>query len=183
MQASADLIRLNWGCGPFTSPGWINADVRPAPGVDVLVQTGAALPLSDASVDLIVGMHVLQDFAYPDVVPALRELHRVLRPGGWLRLGLPDLDRAIRAYQAHEAGYFYIPDRDARSIGAKFVTQMIWYGSVRTPFNEDFGRESLRTAGFGEVLRCEFGRTASGRPALCTLDNRPRESLFLEASK
>jgi hypothetical protein len=34
------------------------------------------------------------------ITPALRELRRLLVPRGVLRLGLPDLDRAIDAYRA-----------------------------------------------------------------------------------
>lgn len=45
---------------------------------------GAALPLRDASVDLAVASHALEECASPEV--AMRELARVLRPGGVLRV-------------------------------------------------------------------------------------------------
>ena len=54
----------------------------------------------------------------PRPAAALGELHRVLKPGGVLRLALPDLDRGIAAYQNGQADYFHVPDDDARSIGA-----------------------------------------------------------------
>jgi hypothetical protein len=53
---------------------------------------------------------------------------------------------------------------------------------VRTPFTFDYAREVLQDAGFRDVRRCEFGRTQSGFPELASLDNRPRESLFVEAT-
>src|SRR5438105_1702168 len=114
---------LNLGCGPRIARGWLNLDARPVAGAirgDVL----AGLPFRDASVDCIAAIHVLQDLAYPDIAPALAELRRVLKPRGVLRLAVPDLDRAIRAYLAGDEAYFHVPDADAKSAGAKLVTQI-----------------------------------------------------------
>jgi SAM-dependent methyltransferase len=49
----------------------------------------AALPFAPASFDLATSFEVLYHRAVPDDVAALRELARVLRPGGWLLLRLP----------------------------------------------------------------------------------------------
>jgi hypothetical protein len=51
---------------------------------------------------------------------------------------------------------------------------------VRTPFTFDFAKEWLLRAGFEQVLRCRFGESA-GHAWLAALDNRERESLFVEA--
>lgn len=143
----------------------------------------SGLPIAESSLDYIVAIHVLQDLPYPDVLPALRELLRMLKPGGTLRLGLPDLDRAIDAYRRGDSGYFYVPDADARSLGAKLVVQIIWYGSVRTPFTWGLIGELATAAGFAEVTRCAYRWTASGWPDIVELDNRQRETLFVEATK
>src|SRR5215471_15542225 len=115
------LQRLNWGCGPCIAPGWINADRKIGAGVDLACDIRDGLPLASNHFDYVVGIHALQDLSYPDLLPALGELHRVLKPGGVLRLGLPDLDKALQAYLWKDAGYFYVPDRDARSIGGKLI--------------------------------------------------------------
>ncbi len=169
------------GCGPDLRAGWVNADRTAAPGVDVCGDLCAGLPLASETFDVVVAMHVLQDIAWPDLPAALAELRRLLRPGGVLRLGLPDLDRAIDAYRRGDAGYFFVPDADATSIGGKLVTQAIWYGSVRTPFTFDFACEWLLRAGFRDPLRCGFGQTRHGGDGIVELDNRERESLFVEA--
>lgn len=159
----------------------MNVDRLPLPGVDVVADLRGGLPLPGRCFAWALALHVLQDLAYPEVVPALRELRRVLVPGGVLRLGLPDLDRAIDAYRRGDAAYFFVPDRDARAPGAKLVAQVVWYGSVRTPFTFDCIREMLATAGFADVRRCEFRASTHGPAALAGLDNRERESLFVEA--
>jgi predicted SAM-dependent methyltransferase len=177
------MLKLNMGCGPCLAPGWINLDTVACKGLDVRGDLRAGLPLAADSVDCIAGIHLLQDLAWPEFGPALRELRRVLKPGGTLRLALPDLDKAIRAYLEGDAGYFYVSDRDAVSLGAKLVTQIIWYGSVRTPVNFEFMREWLAQSGFRDIRRCGFRSTASPHAELATLDNRERESLFIEAVK
>jgi SAM-dependent methyltransferase len=173
--------RLNVGCGPAAVPDWVNSDVRPGPGVDVVHDIRDGLPFRSASFDYAVAIHVLQDLPYVDVAGALQELRRVLGAGGCLRLGLPDLDRAVQAYRAGDRDYFYVPDDDARSIGGKLCVQVAWYGSVRTPFTYDFVEEIARRAGFSAVWRCRFGETGTAEPDIASLDNRERESLFVEA--
>ena len=177
------IRRLNVGCGPSAKPGWINADLSAAEGVDLVGDIRSGLALESGSMEYIVAIHVLQDLSYQDIPVALAELKRVLVPGGWLRLGLPDLDKAIQAYVAGDHAYFYVPEADAKQIGTKLVTQLVWYGSVRTPFTFDCIEEFLRRQNFCRVYRCEFQRTRSPHPDITALDNRPRESLFVEATK
>jgi SAM-dependent methyltransferase len=175
--------RLNWGCGPTPAAGWINADLLCAPGIELSgdIRNGLALP--DASIDYAVSIHALQDLPYPDIVPALRELRRVLKPDGVLRVAVPDLERSIQAWCRGDAAYFYIPDADARSVGSKLIVQAIWYGSTRTPFTWDFLDEVADASGFRRFTRCKFHQTESRWPAIVELDNRERESLFAEAMK
>jgi SAM-dependent methyltransferase len=176
------VLRLNLGCGPNVVPGWVNMDIRPVPGA-IQGDLRSGLPLPDAGVDCIAAIHLIQDLPYPDIAPALAEMRRVLKPGGTLRLAVPDLDRAIRAYLAGDAAYWYVPEEHARSAGAKLVTQIVWYGSVRTPCTWDFLREWLLGARYRDVRRCDFGATASPFPELALLDNRERETLFVEATR
>jgi hypothetical protein len=91
------IARLNRACGPTPAAGRIDADRLRAPGIARSGDIRARRPRADDVVDYAVAIHGLQDLAYLDVVPALQELRRVLRPQGLLRLGLPDLDRALAA--------------------------------------------------------------------------------------
>jgi SAM-dependent methyltransferase len=167
----------------MTAVGWLSSDRRAGPGVDLPCDIRDGLPLVDGVVAYAVAMHALQDLAWDEVAPALRELARVLARGGALRIGVPDLDRAIAAYLRGDGAYFHVPDADARTVGAKLVTQIVWYGSVRTPFTFDFAAEALGRAGFRDPVRCAFGETASPWPDIVALDNRERETLFVEARR
>jgi ubiquinone/menaquinone biosynthesis C-methylase UbiE len=175
--------RLHWGCGPITPFGWVNSDVAPGPGVDVVADIRRGLPLPAEAFDYVVSIHALPELSYPEQDGALAELYRVLRPGGVLRLGLPDMARAARAYLANDLDYFLIGDDVVRCAAGKMIVQLTWYGRSRCLFTAEFIQELLERNGFRDVAHCAYQQTASGIPGIVELDDRPLESLFVEARR
>lgn len=174
------IRRLHWGCGNITPRGWINSDIAAGPGIDVSCNTLDGLPLDDG-IDLISSQHALPDLKIYDQVAALRELYRVLKPGGLLRLCLPDLDLAIAAYQSDQRDYFGVWDWD--TISGNFITHILWHNYSRTPFTYEFAEELLRKAGFRDVHRVSYRQTTSPYPDSVELDQRQEESFYVEAFK
>jgi SAM-dependent methyltransferase len=183
MSSDESVRRLNWGCGSWPEPGWINSDRKDGPGIDLSCDIRDGLPLEDGSIDYAVTIHALPEVPYPDLVPALQELRRVLKPGGVLRLVLPDLEKGIQAFLAGDSDYFVVPDEDAKSLGAKLAVQLTWYSYSSSLFTHDYVEELLEKAGFAKAVRCDYRQTASPFPEIVELDNRERESLFVEAEK
>jgi predicted SAM-dependent methyltransferase len=175
--------RLNWGCGSHIAPGWINSDVKAATGVDLVADVRHGLPLVSGSMDYVVSVHALPELSYSEQVPVLSELRRVLRPGGALRLALPDLRKGIDAYLRGDLGYFKVDEDAAKTLGGRFIAHMLWYGYSRTLFTVDFAGELLERAGFVDVVACEAGQTASEFAEIVALDNREDESFFIEARR
>ena len=175
--------RLNWGCGGHTLPGWINSDQKDDPAIDLSCDIRQGLPLETGSIDYAVSIHALPEVPLDGIVPVLQELRRVIKPGGVLRLALPDLLKGVAAYQRGDRDYFLVPDEDAQRLGAKLVTQLVWYGYSRTVFVPEFIEEMLYRAGFARVVHCEYRQTSSPFPQIVDLDNREAESLFVEAYK
>jgi SAM-dependent methyltransferase len=175
------VARLNLGSGARGEPGWINADLKRGPGVQLVGDVRDGLPFSSECLDQIVSIHMLSMVPLPDVRPLLRELRRVLKPGGVLRLGLPDLGKGVAAWQSGDAAYFTVPDADARSLSAKLITQLLWYGHSVSLFTPEFAEELLRDAGFERVHHCRHGESATADAGMTELDNRAGESFFVEA--
>jgi SAM-dependent methyltransferase len=175
--------RLNWGCGSHVAPGWINTDVKRDEGIDLVADIRSGLPIATGALDYAVSIHALPELSLPDQVPALRELLRVLRPGGVLRLGLPDLGRGIEAYLRGDQEYFKVDEAAASSIGGRFITHMLWHGYSRTIFTPDFAAELLAKAGFVDVRESAFRETRSGFSEITQLDNREDESFFIEGMR
>jgi SAM-dependent methyltransferase len=180
MGSRVATARLNWGCGAHPEPGWVNSDLKDGPGIELSCDIRDGLPVADETFDYVVSIHALPMISYGELVPVLQELRRVLRRGGVLRLGLPDLERAIHAYQTGDRSYFLVPDDDEASLSGKLITQLLWYGWTVTLFTEEFALELLQRAGFRDVHACPFQRTTSAHPDIVSLDNRPRESFFVE---
>jgi predicted SAM-dependent methyltransferase len=180
---SEQVRRLNWGCGTNPAPGWMNSDIKEAPGVHIVADIRGGLPLEAGAVEYAVSIHALQELPYRDQVPALRELRRVLEPGGVLRLCLPDLERGFEAYRRGDRDYFQVPDEDARTLGGKLAVQITWYGYSRMVYVPEAIEELLVAAGFGAVRHTRYGETVSRYPEIVELDGRAGESLFVEATK
>jgi ubiquinone/menaquinone biosynthesis C-methylase UbiE len=174
---------MNWGCGPITSYGWVNSDIQGWPGVDIVADIRNGLPVEDNSFDYIVSIHALPEIPYGDLDRTLSELRRVLTPGGILRLGLPDMDKAINAYRASDADYFLISDEEVKCISGRMIVQLLWRGQSRSLFTMEFAAELLARNGFRAICPCSFRETTSGISGITELDDRPMESLFIEAVK
>ena len=183
LEAETPVRRLHWGCGGFPAHGWINSDVGDYPGVEIVCDIRDGLPIETDSLDYVVSIHALPEIAYEDLDTTLQELRRVMKPGGVLRLALPDFEKAIHAYVNGDRDYFLIPDEEWERIGSKLVVQMIWYGHSRTLFTFDFVEEMMVKNGFSNVRRCTMGQTQSRHPEIVTLDNREKESMFVEGTK
>lgn len=172
------IRRLHWGCGARTPPGWVNSDLHPGDGVDIAGDILDGLPLEDGCMDYVVSHHALPELGIYQQVDALRELGRVLAPGGVLRLSLPDLDRAIAAYLDGRSDHFLVWDWD--TLAGNFISHVLWYNLTRTPFTVDFATEVLTKAGFTDVRPVAYGQTTSRHPEIVDLDDRQGESFYLE---
>jgi len=89
---------LNIGCGNHFHPAWINIDlVAQSPDV-IESDLTRGLPLEDESMDAVYHSHVLEHLSPNDAEVFLRECQRVLKPGGVLRVVVPDLEDIARHY-------------------------------------------------------------------------------------
>jgi SAM-dependent methyltransferase len=91
-------ILVNLGCGSRFHPDWVNLDLHSAhPGVQPC-DLSRGVPLADNSCDGVFNSALLEHLQPEDAARFLRECHRVLKPGGIFRLGVPDLESIARMY-------------------------------------------------------------------------------------
>ena len=89
---------LNLGCGTTWHPGWVNVDLAPAaPGI-LAHDLGRPLPFADCSFDAVYHAHVLEHLDAEDAAPFIKECVRVVKPGGIVRVVVPDLEAICRLY-------------------------------------------------------------------------------------
>ncbi len=92
------MICLNIGCGSRFHPAWTNIDANPiSPNVQ-FHDCRAGLPFPDHSFDVVYHSHVLEHFAKTEAPRFVQECFRALRPGGIIRVAVPDLESLARLY-------------------------------------------------------------------------------------
>ncbi len=86
-----DPLRLNFACGGSRWDGFVNSDTNREPGTEFVDLAKPPYPYEDGSAELIMISHAL--FMgnhgvpmHPDLKPIMAEFHRILKPGGWLRI-------------------------------------------------------------------------------------------------
>ena len=89
---------VNIGCGRQAHPEWCNLDLTAcAPGV-IEHDLRRGLPFADSSCDVVYHSHLLEHLRPDEAAQLLAECRRVLRPGGTLRIAVPDLEGIARQY-------------------------------------------------------------------------------------
>jgi predicted SAM-dependent methyltransferase len=181
-------IRLHLGCGRRVMEGWVNVDCFAAEGIAFEGDLREPLPFADSSVTMLYSEHVIEHLLPPEAGHFLRECHRVLQPGGIIRLGAPDAELYLRAYVSGDAAFF----DTARNIGSpvspldtpmKIINQMARMGGHHH-FAWDFQTLQLEMerAGFRQVVKGQPGRSVHS--GLCLDDpSHAFETLYAEATK
>lgn len=207
VRSGAGPLKVNLGAGLYVAEGWIHVDGNvhtmfagwPVPVLRRLYRAASTvqwlpedeylrrlrnyqfvhhvmekgIPFADASVDYVYSSHVVEHFFREDAERLMSEIHRVLKPGGRVRICVPDLEHAISLYRAGQKeaalGYFFEP------AGAGY------YRQHRYMYDFELMRGMLERAGFADVVRRAYREGAV--PDLDILDNRPEETLYVEAMK
>jgi predicted SAM-dependent methyltransferase len=92
------LQYLNLGCGNRYHPDWINMDITPRGQGVIRCDLTRGIPLPDGSCDVVYHSHLLEHLRRPDALSLIKECYRVLKPGGILRVAVPDLEQICRQY-------------------------------------------------------------------------------------
>ncbi len=191
LQLAGPCIKVNLGSALAVAPGWVNLDaslnalVAGAPSwleeyLRILRSNQFvhhnfkyALPLEDSSVDYIFSSHLLEHLFRDEAGQFLRECYRVLKPGGSARICVPDLHHALVLFSKGEKlkalEFFFVDSHTGRFNRHQYM------------YDFELLSAALHEAGFVGVTRCTFRQ---GRvPDLRILDNRPEETLYVEAQK
>ena len=181
-----EVLRINLCCGPVKLTGYVNIDIDPSADL-VLDLEKTLLPFSDASVDVVVCMSAINYFTRERAQVIIRDVHRVLRPGGIVRFGVQDLRILAEKYLRRDTNFFFqrLPDGGSRFPGETFADKFsLWY--CRSGFGKyvyDFETLALLfdRAGFVKIENRKYCESAL--PEIDAIDNRPEQMFYLEASK
>lgn len=136
-------LLLHVGSGNARLPGWTNVDVQPLPGVDVIADVTKGLDFSGAAA--VFSEHFLEHLAIDDALAFLLEVHRVLAPGGWLRLSTPNLDWVWLTHYRLEG------EGGEKRAAALAINRAFRGWRHQFLWNREMLEEALAACGFAEV--------------------------------
>ena len=91
------IRKLQLGAGSSRLAGWLNTDIEPGEGLAYLDAT-KPFPFEDGSIHYIFSEHVIEHLTYEEGKAMMAEAHRVLAPGGKMRISTPNLTRFIELF-------------------------------------------------------------------------------------
>jgi len=195
---NANSVRkLQLGSGPKVLDGWLNTDCRlgfPSKGFLDVTQR---FPMEDETFDYAFSEHLIEHLTYLQGLAMLRECHRVLKPGGTIRVACPDLRIIVGlcAPEKTEAQRCYIksmvdawlPDIGAYS-EAFVINNAVRNWGHKFLYDEETLTAALSSAGFTEARRflpCESDDPNLERLETPRLEDEAKffETLVIQATK
>ena len=179
--------KLHLCCGSKIFQDWINIDMNPKGDLTVDLREG--LPFADNSVELIYTEHSLEHFHREHDAPfLLGECLRVLKPGAWMRITVPDASLYMNYYigRLDPATAKKIQQSHNRFHGTAMDvvnSAFRWKHQHHYMYDEETLRMLLHDVGFEDIQRREFSRSMNHELAGLDLEERRHETLYMEARK
>jgi predicted SAM-dependent methyltransferase len=154
LHAEASPLRLHLGSGGHPLSGWVNVDVL-GMGPDLHWDLTRRLPFPDGSAQAVFLEHVCEHFTLAGDLALLAECHRLLAPGGIIRVGVPDFGRYLSSYAGDRT--FIERERPGRPTPLLAVAEVALGHGHRSVWDAETLERVLGEAGFEDVRRRAWG--------------------------
>ena len=204
------MLKLNLGCGPQVVDGWVNVDyalgarlatnpiLKPVirklkffrvdwdPRIHIHDLT-KPLPWKDETVDVCYTSHTVEHMSRAEGASLVREAFRILKPGGVLRVIVPDIRPLIERYRSGQ-----VPaDRVLEELGVLYGADKHGLRKVLAPLTEFPHKcmydlpamtQLLQRSGFEARERAAFDSEIADIRSI-ELENRTFEAVIVEGKK
>ena len=176
-------FKLHVGCGSIRLEGWINTDFTETPGVvDFAWDATEHFPFEDGSCGLIYNEHFLEHLPVDQGLLFLKQCHRLLRPGGILRIAMPSLEAVVHKYCSEEwkdQAWLKLPAFRHIATRCEMLNASMRWWDHQWVYDREELRRRLQEAGFFNIRECRVGE--SEEESLRNLETRPDSLLICEA--
>ncbi|MFC1591402.1 methyltransferase domain-containing protein [Thermodesulfobacteriota bacterium] len=144
--------KLHLGCGQVHIEEYCNVDITPLPSVDIVDNVATLKKFKKNSIEQIYACHVLEHFDHEEVKVVLNRWFDVLKPGGEIRISVPDIDRIVTIYKSNWE--HFQTKGHSPWIGLIFGGQADAYDYHKTGFNFCWLSHMMENIGYAEM--CEY---------------------------
>jgi predicted SAM-dependent methyltransferase len=144
-------MKLHLGCGNRYIPGFFHIDGFDAPHIDHVCSIENLSFIESNSIELIYSSHVLEHFKRARLPDVLKEWNRILKPGGILRIAVPDFEGIVRVYQKYQDLNLII--------GPLYGGQNYLYNIHYNVFDFITLKDYLISSGFDDIKRFDWRKT------------------------
>lgn len=146
------------------------------------------IPISDNTVDVLYSSHMLEHLDQQEACVFMKEAFRVLRPGGTIRIVVPDLARLVEIYNINRDANELIMSMhtcvpNAKSLQQRLRYALFGYRHHLWMYDTASLKKLLVQAGFENITSLAGGRTTIPDPNTLDLNERIDESIYLEGKK
>lgn len=89
---------LNIGCGCRYNSSWVNIDINPVDKDVIGYDINKRIPFTDNSFDVVYHSHLIEHIPKKRAESFIKDCVRIVRPGGIMRVVVPDLEQIARMY-------------------------------------------------------------------------------------
>lgn len=184
-----DRLRyVNVGCGANITDKYLNLDYFWKPGIDLCWDVTKGIPCKENTIKGIFTEHCLEHISFSACKDVIAEFFRILRPGGVVRIIVPDAELYIELYIASRGGKEVRFPNQGDYVFEDFFTPLMAVNRIFRDHEHlyayDFETMSalLSRQGFIEIKKQSFRRGLESE-LLVDSEQRKDESLYLEARK
>jgi predicted SAM-dependent methyltransferase len=186
-QARSSRVRslqyLNVGCGKKPISHMINLNYEWYPFVDLTWDITKPLPLADSSLLGVYSEHVLEHLPFDSIPLILNDWKRVLKPGGTVRILVPDAEIYLSKYSASRSGErVRFPYHDDQQTDMMMVNRVFRNFEHLYAYDFETLARILDSSGFVNIQRVNH-REGRDKNLLVDSEERAEESLRVEGMK
>lgn len=183
-------VKLNVGCGTDYKKGWINIDNNSDHNIvqgklDLNWDLRYPLPFPESSVDFIFNEHFIEHLGVDEGQVAIRDLMRVLKPGGVMRIATPDLEYVVYKYTtlpiAKDTSLSKFSSLNNIKTKAERINAGFRFWGHKWLYDWEELERRLIEAGCAKMIRCELYKSI--HKDLQNLETREGSTLIVEITK